>query len=65
MWTGDPLRDFDLWDAQKQKELDRLPKCAYCNQPMTDDYCYEINDEYICEDCLKANHRKCVDDLIR
>lgn len=63
-WSGDPLKDFDRHDAQQQKWLDSLPKCAYCNEPIQDDCYFEINGECVCEDCLNEHHRKWVDDYV-
>ena len=66
MWSysGDPLRDAEARDAEQQAALDKLPKCAYCNEPIQDEFCFEINDELICEDCLNEHHRKWVDDYV-
>lgn len=66
MWsyTDDPIRDAEAHDADLQAELDKLPVCSYCNQPIQDDYYFDINDEIICEDCLKENFRKRVDDYV-
>ena len=64
MWTDDPVADYDRYDAQRQRELDRLPKCSECGEPIQSDYAYCISDELICEECLEDNHRKYVEDLI-
>ena len=61
-YTDDPERDFLRHDAKKQKELERLPKCAECGERVQDDHYYLINDEVICPDCLEANYRKDVQD---
>ena len=61
---GDPLEDFNQYDAEQQRDLDKLPKCDYCGHTITDEYLYEINDELICEECLNDNFRKSVDDYI-
>lgn len=63
-WTDDPYADFDRHDAEWRSELDKLPKCAECGEPIQDEYCYEINDELICPECLKDNHRKWVEDCL-
>jgi formylmethanofuran dehydrogenase subunit E len=63
-WSGDPLADFDRWDAKQQKQLDRLPKCADCGEPIQHDHFYLINDEAICPDCLDAGYRKDVEDYV-
>lgn len=63
-WTGDPLADFRRHDREQERWLKKLPKCGYCNKPIQDGYCYVINDETICEGCLKEHHRRDTDDFI-
>jgi formylmethanofuran dehydrogenase subunit E len=63
--TDDPVADYDRYDAQVQSELDRLPKCSECGNPIQDEECYEFNDELICEGCLIDNHRKWVEDYVQ
>lgn len=63
MWTDDPIADFERYDAEQQAQLDKLPVCCECDEPIQGEYCYEINGEYICEECLEYNHRKDVDAL--
>ena len=49
---------YDQWkqhDNKQQLELDKLPKCYYCDEPIQEEYCYEINDELICVECLNGN----------
>lgn len=57
MWTDDPIRDYDRYCAEQEKQLDRLPVCSECDCPITDDFCYYINGEYICEQCMSDNYR--------
>lgn len=63
-WSGDPLADFDRWDAQQQANLDKLPKCIYCDDPIQDDCYFEINGECVCENCLNEHHKKWVEDYV-
>ena len=43
---------------RKEEEYEKsLPKCAYCGEPIQDDYCFKINGEVICEDCCNDNFR--------
>lgn len=52
---------YDLWEAHDQKQakqLAKLPECDYCNDPIQDDFYYEINGENICEHCLDQFFRK-------
>lgn len=63
-FTDDPLRDFERYDAEQQDMLDKLPKCSECDESIQDTQCYEINGEYICDDCMCRNHRKWVEDIV-
>lgn len=52
--------NYDLWekhDAEQQKALEQMPKCCECGNPIQEDFCYEINDEPVCDDCMHDNHR--------
>lgn len=62
--TDDPLSDFDRYDRQQEEWLNSLPVCDCCGEPIQDDFCYEINGDLICEDCLDMHFRKAVDDII-
>lgn len=62
MFTDDPLADYDRYSTRQEKQFAKLPVCCECGEPIQDDYCYEINDELLCEDCLNTYHRKAVDD---
>ena len=63
-FTDDPVADYDRYCAEQERESQRFPLCSECGERIMDDFCYEINDEYICEKCMKDNHRKDVDMLI-
>ena len=56
--------NYDIWQAhqgRQDRKLDDLPKCARCEDPIQDDFFYEINGENICEDCLQREFRRAVD----
>ena len=58
---------YDQWaehDRQQEEALNKLPKCSECDEHIQDDYCFVINDEIICEKCLKENYRKSTEDLM-
>ncbi len=67
-YTDDPIADFsrhfDEQEAEHRAYIESLPKCEYCRKPIEDDYCYVINDEPICEECLEHYHRKKVEHLV-
>ena len=59
--------NYDLFvqhDKELAEYLAKLPVCVYCNEEIQDDYFYEINDEPVCEECLKEHFRKWTDDYI-
>ena len=62
--TDDPIEDFLRHDAELQRELDKLPKCDYCNKPITGDFLFDINGDILCEGCLNDNFRKAVEDYV-
>lgn len=64
IFTDDPLSDFDRYDRQQEEWLNSRPVCDCCGEPIQDDFCYEINGDLICEDCLDMYFRKAVDDII-
>ena len=62
--TDDPGRDFDAWEAEQERELEKLPVCSECGERILDDFCYQIYDEVLCEECLRENYRKVTSDLM-
>lgn len=59
--TDDPLADFDRWDAEQCKQEEQLPECSECGNKICEDFCYEIEGEPICDECLYNNHRKSIE----
>ena len=55
MYVPDVYDQWEQREKKQQSELDELPKCYYCDEPIQEEYCYEINDELICVDCLNEN----------
>lgn len=63
-YTDDPLADFHRHDAEREEALELLPVCSECMQHIQDEFCFEINDEPICENCMVENYRKHTTDLM-
>ena len=61
--TDDPAADFDRWDAEQQEWLKRLPHCECCGDPV-DEYLWEIEGEFYCDDCAKEKFRRSVEDYL-
>lgn len=61
-FTDDPVADYARYDAERQKELDRLPRCCECGEPIQDEFAYYINDEWMHERCMDDNYKRPVPD---
>ena len=46
-------RDIEDFLRSEDKAIERLPRCSECDNPIQDDFCYQINGELICKGCLK------------
>lgn len=62
IFTDDPARDFERYDAEQEARLAKRPVCYECGEPIQDDDCWEMNGELICTECLEANHKKNTED---
>ena len=51
-WTDDPIADYGRYSDKLDRELDLLPRCAYCMEPIQDNYCYCIDGDTIHLDCI-------------
>lgn len=56
--SDDPERDFDRQDAEHAAYHARLPKCEKCKQTIEEDDYFEIDDEILCEDCMRKKYMK-------
>ena len=61
--TDNPEADLDRWLADCDRELEKYPKCADCDNYILDDF-YLINDEYICEECIE-HYKVRIEDYVR
>lgn len=53
--------NYDQWEAHEREQAQRLaklPVCDICDDPIQDDFYYEISGENICEHCLDQFFRK-------
>lgn len=62
--TNDPIADFHRYDAQQQREVERCPKCDYCDEHITVETYYDLDGDIVCEDCLDRHFKKRVEDYI-
>ena len=48
--------NYDAWtwhEAQMERETAKRQRCGECDNPIYDDFCFYINGEYICRDCIE------------
>lgn len=63
-YTDNPIADYDRYDMEQMKWLQRLPVCAECGEPIQDEECYDIDGELVCAECLRHNHRVWTEDYM-
>lgn len=62
MWTFrnepvyEPSRDWDRHCEEEERWLAKRKACDGCGEPIVEDYCYFVEGEYLCEDCMKARY---------
>ena len=59
--------NYDMFlahDHGQERQLERLPVCEICGNPIQDEHMYLINDEFVCPECLERDFRKDVDDYV-
>lgn len=66
-FTDDPVMDFHRHDLQQAKQEAKLPVCdnRRCGKRIHDEEYYEIYGEILCEQCMKARHRRFTEDYIQ
>lgn len=62
--TDDPIADFNRYDAEQQRALDKFPVCDCCGEPIQDDVYYDIGSEKLCKECLESNYMKYTSDYM-
>lgn len=63
-FSDDPVADYDRHCAEQERKLAKYPKCDNCGEYITDEYFYNIDGTFICEDCMKIDFRKNTEDFI-
>ena len=57
--------NYDIYMAHEremEQRLARRPVCSYCEQPIQDDFFYEIDCEKVCPECLELHFRRMVEE---
>lgn len=51
--------NYDMWkihEEEKERQLKRRPICFECGEHIQEDYGYQFNGTWMCQDCLE-NHK--------
>lgn len=63
-FSNDPISDFHRYEAERQREIEKLPVCCDCGDHIQDDL-YDIDGDLYCEDCMRINFKKPLEDYIK
>ena len=55
---------YDAHEAEEERWLEKRPKCECCGEPIYEDTFYDINGEYLCEECMKDRYLVSTDNYI-
>lgn len=53
-YTDDPIADFNRYDDEQQRCLERLPRCAECGEHIQQDDAVCMDGHYYCDECLHS-----------
>ena len=53
MWSDNPTADFNHWDSEQQKKLEKRPVCSQCGEHIQDESAYFIFDKWVCNECME------------
>jgi formylmethanofuran dehydrogenase subunit E len=55
---------YSAYEDEQERKINKLPKCSCCGEPIIDDYLYNLDGEILCEECLKENYRRPVEEYM-
>ena len=62
--TDDPVYDHALYEAQRERMLDRYPVCAHCGEPITDERLFDVDGELYHVSCAEGEFQKWTEDYV-
>ena len=48
---------YDAYERRQAQELEKYPKCEWCENHITDERLYVIDGELVCEKCIEERHK--------
>ena len=64
-FSDDPVADFYRWEAEQQRELEKLPNCCHCGEPIQDEHLFDVNGDLFCEECMMENFKKPIESYVK
>jgi formylmethanofuran dehydrogenase subunit E len=58
MYVPDNYDAFRRHDAETEEWLSKRPICEYCDEPIQDEFLYDIDGTLYCEECMKELFRR-------
>ena len=49
---------YNEYDAALQREYRKLPMCAYCGEPIIDEYLFDFEGTLCCESCADSRFKR-------
>ena len=63
-YSDNPAVDFIRYDAEMARREAMLPHCEKCGEPINEDEYFYINDEILCEKCMRNEYAFSTEDYL-
>lgn len=63
-YTDNPVADYDAYDDERSEELDRLPVCDNCENPIQEEKFFYYRGDKICRECMETHFEVWTEDYI-
>ena len=50
--SDNPIADAERYLAKEEANLENLPECECCGEPITDEFAFLVDDRWYCECCI-------------
>lgn len=64
MAIPDNYSQLERHEAEMERELERMPVCCYCGEPIQEDDLWDINSELYHQDCAEAEFKRNTEDYM-
>ena len=61
------MDNYSMWeqhDMEQERQLEKLPICEYCSQPIQEEHLWDIEGTLYHDKCAALQFRKLVDDYV-